>query len=146
MRFVDDEDLVAVARRAVADVLAQLAHFVDAAIGGRVDLDHVHGAAGGDLEATGALAAGRGGGPFDAVQAARQDARDGGLAGAALAGEDVAVRDAVLRDGVFERGLDVFLVDQLGKRLRPVFSGDDLVHGERSCEICQAPGDPRHTS
>ena len=42
VRFVDDEDLVAVARRAVADVLAQLAHFVDAAIGGRVDLDHVH--------------------------------------------------------------------------------------------------------
>ena len=41
VRFVDDEDLVAVARRAVADVLPQLAHLVDAAIRGRVDLDHV---------------------------------------------------------------------------------------------------------
>ena len=44
--FVDDEDLVAVARRLVAHVLAQLAHLVDAAVGGRVDLDDVHGAAG----------------------------------------------------------------------------------------------------
>ena len=41
VRFVDDEDLVAVARRAVADVFAQFAHFVDAAIGGRVDFDDV---------------------------------------------------------------------------------------------------------
>ena len=45
VRFVDDEDFVAVARRAVADVLAQLAHFVDAAIRCRVDLDHVDAAA-----------------------------------------------------------------------------------------------------
>ena len=44
--FVDDEDLVAVARRLVADVFAQFAHFVDAAIGGGVDFDDVHGAAG----------------------------------------------------------------------------------------------------
>ena len=41
VRFVDDEDLVAVARRPVAHVLPQLAHLVDAAIGGGVDLDHV---------------------------------------------------------------------------------------------------------
>jgi hypothetical protein len=42
VRFVDDEDLVAVARGAVADVLAQLAHLVDAAVRGGVDLDDVH--------------------------------------------------------------------------------------------------------
>ena len=60
VRFVDDEDLVAVARRLVAHVLAQLAHFVDAAIGGRVDFDDVDRAAGGDFEATRADAAGRG--------------------------------------------------------------------------------------
>ena len=41
VRFVDDEDFIAVARRPVAHVLAQLAHFVDAAIGRRVDFDHV---------------------------------------------------------------------------------------------------------
>ena len=43
--LVDDEDLVAVARRLVAHVFAQLAHLVDAAVGGRVDLDDVHRAA-----------------------------------------------------------------------------------------------------
>ena len=94
VRFVDDEDFVAVARGTVADVLAQLAHFVDAAIGGRVDLDHVHRRSRGDLHATGAHAAGRGRGSFFAVQAARQNARDGGFAGAALARKNVAVRDA----------------------------------------------------
>ena len=81
-----------------------------------------------DLEATGAHAAGRGGRALDAVQAARQNAGNSGLPGAALAGKNVAVRDALLRDGVFERGADVLLADQLGKRLRPVFPGDDLVH------------------
>ena len=43
--FVDDEDLEAVARRLIAHVLAQFAHFVDAAVRRRVDLDHVHRAA-----------------------------------------------------------------------------------------------------
>ena len=47
MGFVDDEDFVAVARRAEADVLAQLAHFVDAAVGGGVDFNDVDGAAAG---------------------------------------------------------------------------------------------------
>ena len=85
--------------------------------------------AAGDFQAAGAHAAGRGGGTLDAVQAARQDARDRGFARAALAGKDVAVRDALLRDGVLERGADVLLADQFRKRLRPVFPGDDLVHG-----------------
>ncbi len=130
VRFVDDEDLVAVARRPVADVLAQLAHFVDAAIGGRVDLDHVHASCRRRFRGNWRTRrrASRVG-PLIAVQAARQNARDGGFAGAALARKNVAVRDALLRDGVFERGLDVFLADQLRKRLRPVFPGDDLIHG-----------------
>ena len=40
----------------------------------------------------------------------------------------------LLRDGVFERGLDVFLADQLRERLRPVFAGDDLIHERRAHE------------
>jgi hypothetical protein len=55
------------------------------------------------------------------------------------------VRDAPLRDGVFERGADVLLADQLRKRLRPVFPGDDLVHERIRRKLCQTPGDPRHT-
>ena len=74
------------------------------------------------------FAARRGGGSLDAVQAARQDAGDGGFAGAALARKDVAVGDAVLRDGVFQGGLDVFLVDHILKCLGPILSGYDLVH------------------
>ena len=74
------------------------------------------------------LPQGVGRGPLFAVQAPRQDARHGGLAGTALAGKDVAVRDALLRDGVLERGLDVFLADQFGEGLGPVLAGDDLIH------------------
>ena len=129
MRFVDDEYLVAVPRRAIADILAQLAHLIDAAIRRRVDFDHVPSAAGGDLEATGAHAAGLAGGSLDAVQTARQNTGYGRLPRAALAGKDIAMRDAVLRDGVFQRGLDVLLIDHVDKRLGPVFPGYDLVHG-----------------
>ena len=144
MGFVDDENLIAVARGTEADALAQLAHFVDAAIGRRVDLDDVHRRAAGNFEATGALAAGRGRGSLFAVQTARKNAGDRGLAGAALAGKNIAVGDALLGDGVFERGLDVFLADELVKCLRPVLARDDLIHGKR-LRICQTPGDPRHT-
>ena len=97
----------------------------------------------GDLPATGAYAAGRGRGSLDAVQAARQDARDGGFAGAALARKDVAVGDALLRDGVLQGGLDVLLVDHVLERLGAVFSCNDLVHAVGEC---QAPGNPRHTN
>jgi len=141
--FVDDENLVAVARRLVAHIFAQLAHFIDAAVGGGVDFNNVRSAAGGDFEAACAHPARRGRGAFDAVQAARQDARDGGLPGAALSRKNVTMGDAFLGDGVFEGGLDVLLVDHLPERLRPVFSSDYLVHGAGEC---QAPGDPRHAN
>ena len=95
VRFVDDEDLVAVARRTIADVLPQLAHLIDAAIRRRVDLDHVHAVSRGDLLAARAFAAGVGRRALDAIQAAGDDARDSRLAGSALAGKDVAVRDAI---------------------------------------------------
>ena len=148
--FVDDEDFVAVARRLVADIFAQFAHLIDAAIAGGVDLDHVDGAAGGDFLAAGAYATGGRSGSLDAVEATRQDARNGGFSGAALAGKDVSVRDAVLRDGVFECVLDVFLIDHVGKRLWAVLSGDYLVHGVGiripRGRLCQAPGNPRHTN
>ncbi len=156
MGFVDDENFVAVAGRAEANVLAQFAHFVDAAIGGRVDFDDVHRAALRDLEAAGALAAGRNGRTFGAIQAARENTGDRGFAGSALAGEDVTVRDAPLGNGVFDRRANVFLADQFGERLRTILAGDYLVRlgggggrrrgGHRVLRICQTPGDPRHTS
>ena len=143
MGFVDDENLIAVARRLVADVLAQFPHVIDAAVGSRIDLDHIHRAAARHFPATGANAAGFRGGPLDAVQAARQDAGDSGLSGAALAGKNVPVRDPVLGNGIFQRDLDVFLIDHVVEGLRPVLAGDYLVHGVGKC---QAPGNPRHTN
>ena len=128
--LIDDEDLVAIARRLVADVVAQLAHLIDAAIRGSVDFNHVDRIAGGDLEAAGADAARLDGGPLNAIQAARQNAGDGRLAGTALAGKDVAVGQPRAGDGVLKSGLDVFLTNQLAKRLRTIFPGDDLIHGK----------------
>ena len=128
--FVDDEDLVAGAGRALPYTLIQLPHLIDAAVGGGVDLDDVHAPAARGLQAVGADAARLGGRPIDAVDAAGQDARDGGLTGAALSRKDVPVGDAALRNGVFKRGLDVFLVEHVVKGLRPVLSRDDLVHAE----------------
>ena len=62
VRLVEDVDLVAVARGAVAGGVAQLANLVDAAVGGGVDLDDVDGVAGPDLGAGLADLAGLGGG------------------------------------------------------------------------------------
>ena len=58
VHFVDDVDLGASLRRRVADLLAQVADLVDAAVGGAVDLDDVEVAPGGDSPAGGALVAG----------------------------------------------------------------------------------------
>jgi hypothetical protein len=69
-----------------------------------------------------------GGRALNAVEAARHNARNGGFSRAPLAGKNIAMGDAALRDGVFESGFDVFLADQLRKRLRPVLAGNDLVH------------------
>ena len=142
MRFINDEDLVAVARGAVAHVFAQLTHFIDAAVRCRIDFDDVYRAAALNLQTAGAHAAGSFGRAINAIQAARHDARQRSLAGAALAGEDIAVRDTVLQNRIAERGLYVILIHHVGERLRPVLSGDYLIHEEG---ICQAPGNPRHT-
>ena len=130
MRFVDDEDLVAVAGGAEADIFAQFAHFVDAAIGGRVDFNDVDGIALQGFDAGRAFAARIGRRAFHTIQAAGHDARDRGLAGSALAGKDVPMGDTALGDGVIEGGFDVLLPYQLIKIAGTVFAGDDLIgHG-----------------
>ena len=59
VNFVDDVDLEPRPAGPHADVLPQLADFVDAAIAGAVDLQHVHVLAGADAAADVALVAGR---------------------------------------------------------------------------------------
>src|SRR5262245_40701223 len=100
MRLVDDKYFVPVASGAVANVLPQLAHLVDAAVGGSVDFDHVDARARCDLATTRALAAGLRCRAVNAVQAAGDDARDGGLTCSALPGKNVAVRNPLLRDRI----------------------------------------------
>ena len=66
-----------------------------------------------------------------AVQRHGHNARDGGLADAAMPREDVAVRDAVLRERIQQRARDVVLAGNVGKALRTVFPGQNLItHAE----------------
>ena len=140
VRFVEDVDLVAVARRSVARRIAQLANLVDAAIGGRVDLDHVDGVALANLDAGVADAARlrrralRRANLGAAVQRHGQDARDGGFADAAMPGKDVAVRNAVLAERIHQRARHVVLAGHVGKALRTVFSGQNLI-----THVCALP-------
>src|SRR5262249_119328 len=77
--FVDDVDLVAVARRQVPGCLAQGADVVDAVVRGGVDLLHVDVGAGGDVGAGPTYAARLGRRPLLAVERAGKDACAGGF-------------------------------------------------------------------
>ena len=103
--------------------LDEVAHRVDAVVRRRVELDEVEEGAVGDREAVLALAARLTvGAEVEAVQRAGEQARRGGLAGAARPGEEVGVADAVLGDRVAQRGGDVVLADQLAEALRSVLA------------------------
>src|SRR5581483_6209848 len=136
VRLVEDVDLVAVARRAVSGRVPQLADFVDAAVGGGVDFDHVHRTAFADLDARFALAA-RLRDWFvtrPAVQRHRQNERHRRLADAAMSAEDIAVRDALLGERVPGRRGDVRLADDVGKFLWAVLPGQHLVAHRRKLD------------
>ena len=128
VHFVDDEDLVAVAHRRHAEAGDDdLADLVDLRVGGGVDLEHVHVAPFGDLDAGVADAAGIGGRALFAVEAPRQDARRGGLADAARAGEHEGLGDAAAGDGVAQRLRDGALADHVFEALGPPLPGENLV-------------------
>ena len=132
--LVDDPHLEAVARRVVARALAQLAHLLDAVVGGAVDLLHVERGAGRDLHAGGALAARLGGRPvaLRAVEGLGQDARGGRLADAARAREQEGVADAAGGERVLQRARDGALAHDLVEGLGPPFAREDEVgHGEK---------------
>ncbi len=100
VHFVDDIDLVTPLVGGKVDLVAQVAHVVDAGVGGGVDLDQVQEAPLEDGLAVRALAAGTGSQVIvQAVDRLGQDARQGGLAGAARPGEQVGVRPACRQPG-----------------------------------------------
>ena len=100
VRFVEDHDFVAAAGGRVAHHLAQFADLVDAAVGCRVDFDHVEGISEADFAAGIALVARFRGGPLRAVERLGQNARRGRFAHAARAGKNVGMRHAPGLDGV----------------------------------------------
>src|ERR1019366_9197758 len=65
------------------------------------------------------------------VHGHRQDTRDRRLADSAMAAENITVRDAFLRDRILQGAGDVFLADDVGEFLRPVFAREDLVAHRR---------------
>ena len=64
-----------------------------------------------------------------AIQAARENARDGRFASTALPAENIAVRDAIAGNRIGESLLNVFLADQFVETLGTILPGDDLIHG-----------------
>ena len=122
--LVDDEDLVAVADRRDAEAGDDdVADLVDLGVGRGVDLEDVHVAALGDLDARVADAAGIGRRAGDAVQPARQDAGGRRLADAAGSGEDERLRDAVAGDRVAQRLRNAALADDVIEPLRTPLCG-----------------------
>src|SRR5205085_10263408 len=59
---------------------------------------------------------------LEAVECPGENPRRRRLPGAARAGEEVGMADAVFAHGVLQRGRDVFLPDELRKKLRPVLA------------------------
>ena len=134
VHFVDDIDLGARRNRAVARVLDDLAHVVDAGVGGRVHLDHVDMAQFHDRLAMDAEF-----GHVDAcaldpagqriIEGARQNARGCRLADAAHAGEDIGLVDAARGEGIGERAHHRLLADEVLEAHRPVFSRQHPIGG-----------------
>ena len=127
VHFVDDIDLGAGGDRAVAGVLDDLAHVVDAGMRGGVHLDHVDMARLEDRLAMGAEFRHVDAGRIDpagqaVIEGAGQDARGRRLADAADAGEDIGLVDAAGGEGIGESADNRLLADQVLETLRPVFS------------------------
>ena len=127
LRLVDDVDLLAALDRRGGRLLAELARVVDAAVGGRVDLDHVQVLPVPDGHALIARAARLGRGAGLAVDHLGQDPGRRGLAGPARSAEQERVRQPALADGARERPDDVVLTEHLLGALRAVLAVQRLV-------------------
>ena len=140
--FVNDKDFESIPRRAIADALTQLAHFINATVGCSVNFNDVHRITSSNFTATGAIITRFVGRAFNAIQAAGHDAGNGGFPGATLAGKNIAMGDARGIDGIFKGRPHVFLADEFFKCLGAILAGDNLIHAD---DFYQTPGDPRHT-
>ena len=92
MRFVQDHNLIPATRGRVANHLAQFAHLIDTAIGGRIDFENIEGVACSDLAARIAFVAGLRRRAPHAVKRFGQDSRGGGFSNASCTRENISVR------------------------------------------------------
>ena len=127
LRLVDDVDLLAALDRRGGRLLAEIARVVDAAVGGRVDLDHVQVLPVPDGHALIARAAGFGRGAGLAVDHLGQDPGRRGLPGPARPAQQERVRQPPLADGARERSDHVVLTEHLRGALRAVLAVQRLV-------------------
>jgi hypothetical protein len=127
VHLVDQVHLVAARRGCIARVVEDLPHVLDLRVRRGVELEQVDEAAGVDVAARGARAAGRRRDALLAVQAFREDAGQRRLAHAAGARQQVRVMEAPAGQRVGQCGDDVRLPDQLGKCAWPPFAGEYLV-------------------
>ena len=129
MAFVDDEDLEPGRDRLELHGVHDRLDVLDLVVARGVELGDVDGAAGGDLAAVLACAAGLDAVPVRAVQRLREDAGGRGLADAARADEQVGVRDAAALDGVAQGADDVLLADNVAEVRRAVLQRQGDVDG-----------------
>ena len=128
VHFVEDIDFVARRDRRIADGVVDLAHVVDAVMGGGIHLDDVEMAAFHDRFAVDAEHRHFDGRRGDravrqfVIERARQNARRRGLADAAHAGENPGLRNAAGLERVRDRTHHGVLADQIVERGRPVFA------------------------
>ena len=122
VHLVDDDDLEARRGRHELELVLEVAHLLDAAVGGTVYLVQIERRAGDDLPAGVAFVARCRGRALGAVQRLGHQARQRRLADAADAGKQDGMGDAVAFEAVLQ-GFDYrLLADDIGKGLRPEFT------------------------
>ena len=128
MDFVDNIDPFFHLGRGIDRLAPQRPHLVHAAVGSRVQLQHVHGTAPLNARTGRAHAAGVPVHRMLAVHCPGQNLGAGGLPRAPGACEEVGVGDASLRCLPPERLCNMGLSDHVGKDLRTPFPIERLIH------------------
>src|SRR5256884_6386052 len=127
VRLIDDVDLDLQNGRQILHPFPQVTDFVDAAVGGGIDLDQVDGRAASDLDAVRADAARLRALEVQTVDRLGQDPGGRRLPGASYAGEEIGMRHAALLHRVLQRLGNRILPDQLAKFLGAVLVVKGLV-------------------